>query len=164
MPAYKNTAFAALALASLLALSACGSSPDASAGQAPASDSATTSPNKDGQKAGATRQEGRNKPATSSSSSSEPAEEPSSSSEPAEEAVITIKDYAYDGPSSVSAGATVTVTNEDDVAHTVTDDDGSFDVNIAGGATESFTAPDEPGDYAFHCTFHSNMTATLTVG
>ncbi len=45
----------------------------------------------------------------------------------------------------------------------MTGDDGDFDVTIAGGATETFKAPDESGEYPFHCTYHGNMTATLVV-
>ena len=97
-----------------------------------------------------------------SSTSPEPSE--GSSPAPAEEVVITISDFSYEAPDSVPAGATVTVVNEDDVAHTVTaSGDGGFDVNVAGGATGTFTAPDEAGDYEFTCTFHGNMTGTLVV-
>ena len=99
---------------------------------------------------------------TSPSTSPEPSE--GSSPAPAEEIVITISDFSYEVPDSVPAGATVTVVNEDDAAHTVTaSGDAGFDVNVAGGATGTFTAPDEAGDYEFTCTFHGNMTGTLVV-
>ena len=91
--------------------------------------------------------------------SSSPSE---ASSAPAEEIVITIKEFAYEVPESVPAGATVTVVNDDDVAHTVTAE-GDFDVNVAPGETGTFTAPDAAGDYAFICIFHSNMKGTLVV-
>jgi plastocyanin len=78
---------------------------------------------------------------------------------------IIIKDFGFQGPASVAAGATVTVTNMDSQAHTVTADDGSsFDVLIKGsGGTATFTAPTQPGSYAYHCTFHANMHGTLVV-
>lgn len=78
---------------------------------------------------------------------------------------ITVKDFVFQGPSSVPPGATLTVTNMDGVAHTVTADDGaSFDVTIkGGGGTATFTAPEKPGTYAYHCTFHPNMHGTLVV-
>lgn len=78
---------------------------------------------------------------------------------------ITIKDFGFQGPSSVPPGAMVTVTNMDSVAHTVTADDGtSFDVTIkGGGGTASFTAPAKRGSFAYHCTFHPNMHGTLVV-
>ncbi|MGO4104387.1 cupredoxin domain-containing protein [Leifsonia sp. YAF41] len=78
---------------------------------------------------------------------------------------ITVKDFGFQGPPSVPPGATVTVTNLDNVAHTVTADDGtSFDVTIKGsGDTASFKAPTKPGSYAYHCTFHPDMHGTLVV-
>ncbi|MET4096399.1 cupredoxin domain-containing protein [Arthrobacter sp. UYCu712] len=80
-------------------------------------------------------------------------------------ASITIKDFGFGDPISVSPGATVTVTNMDTAEHTVTADQGSaFDVEIqGGGATVTFRAPSAPGTYAFHCTYHPGMHGTLTV-
>ena len=90
--------------------------------------------------------------------------ESSGSSEPAAAAVITIVDFAFATPASIPAGATVTVTNKDSTAHTVTaTGKGGFDVTIQGGASETFTAPDAPGSYPFVCTFHGNMSGVLTV-
>ena len=78
-------------------------------------------------------------------------------------AVITIKDFAFTTPASVSPGATVTVNNEDNTAHTVTADDGkSFD-DAAGTGKSTFTAPSKPGSYAFTCTIHPEMHGTLVV-
>ncbi len=79
-------------------------------------------------------------------------------------AVITIRDFKYQAPSSVPAGAMVTVKNEDSVAHTVTADVGNaFDVAIAPGRTATFKAPGKAGSYPFHCKYHSNMHGTLKV-
>lgn len=78
--------------------------------------------------------------------------------------VVTIKDFAYSGPSSVPAGSKVTVMNEDSVAHTLTaDSTGGFDVTIAPGKSATFTAPAKAGSYAYHCTYHANMHGTLKV-
>ncbi len=67
-------------------------------------------------------------------------------------------------PETVSPGSTVTVVNEDSAAHTVTSSPaGAFGVSVTGGQTATFTAPDEPGEYAIICLFHGNMTATLVV-
>jgi plastocyanin len=63
----------------------------------------------------------------------------------------------------VKAGATVTANNNDSVEHTVTADDGSFNITIEPGKTATFTAPSDAGDYKFHCNIHTNMTGTLTV-
>lgn len=72
-------------------------------------------------------------------------------------------DFDFDEPTTVSPGAQVTVNNRDGVLHTVTADDGSFDIQVKGGDTGTFTAPTTPGDYAFVCELHANMSATLTV-
>jgi plastocyanin len=77
---------------------------------------------------------------------------------------ITIKDFAFDVPATVPAGAMVTVTNGDSMTHTVTSSEaGAFDVTVAGGATATFLAPTTPGTYEFVCSFHGNMTGTLVV-
>ncbi|MCO4239766.1 cupredoxin domain-containing protein [Pseudarthrobacter sp. MDT3-28] len=78
-------------------------------------------------------------------------------------AKILIKGFKYQGAETVSPGATVSVTNEDIEAHTITADTGdAFDANIQVG-TGTFTAPVEPGTYPYHCNFHGNMKGTLTV-
>jgi len=48
------------------------------------------------------------------------------------------------------------------VTHTVTADDGAFDVSVAGGSGASITV-DTPGSYPFHCNIHSSMTGTLII-
>jgi plastocyanin len=80
-------------------------------------------------------------------------------------AVISIKDFDYGAPVTVSPGATVTVTNMDSAEHTVTaDQEPVFDVEVKeNGGTGTFTAPSAPGTYPFHCTYHPNMHGTLTV-
>lgn len=90
-----------------------------------------------------------------------PAQGMTSSAAPA----ITIKSFAYGDPITVSPGATVKVTNQDSADHTVTADQGqAFDAKVkANGGTATFTAPSQPGTYAFHCTYHPNMHGTLTV-
>ncbi|WP_051399640.1 cupredoxin domain-containing protein [Haloechinothrix halophila] len=79
-------------------------------------------------------------------------------------AKIRIKDFEFTLPDSVAPGAEITVTNEDNTAHTVTaTEQGGFDTNIQGGETATFTAPSEPGSYPLECTFHPSMTGTLVV-
>ena len=77
---------------------------------------------------------------------------------------VTIANFAF-GPASLSvaAGTTVTWTNNDSAAHTATADDGSFDSSsIAPGATFSQSF-DTAGTFAYHCSIHPNMTATIEV-
>lgn len=86
--------------------------------------------------------------------------DPSPAGAPAE---ILIKDFKYQGAETVSAGAEITVINEDVEAHTITADNGNaFDAVIKVG-TGTFTAPEEPGTYPYHCIFHGNMNGTLIV-
>jgi plastocyanin len=63
----------------------------------------------------------------------------------------------------VTVGTTVTWTNNDSTAHTVTADDGSFQSGkIDPGASWSYTF-DTAGTFAYHCEYHSGMTGTVTV-
>ncbi|MBG6216023.1 plastocyanin [Arthrobacter sp. CAN_A6] len=105
--------------------------------------------------------------ATAGADTSTPASSAATSSAeaaPAEEVLITIADFEYVMPESIAPGATVTVVNEDDAPHTVTaEDDGGFDVDVQGGETVTFTAPEEPGEYAVICVYHPGMTSTLVI-
>jgi len=94
-------------------------------------------------------------PAASSDTSGEAA---------AGESAVEIANFAFSPDSvEVAAGSTVTWTNNDSTAHTVTADDGSFDSgNLDSGATFSQKF-DTPGTYTYHCAIHPNMTGTITV-
>jgi plastocyanin len=77
---------------------------------------------------------------------------------------VSLKSIAF-SPSSltVTAGTTVTWTNNDNITHTVTADDNSFDSgNMSAGATFShmFTTV---GTYSYHCAIHASMTAKIVV-
>jgi plastocyanin len=89
---------------------------------------------------------------------------PSASETEAEsELVIVISDFDYELPDAVPPGAAITIRNEDGVGHTVTADDGTFDVVVGPGEEATLTAPDQPGEFPFHCTPHPAMVATLVV-
>jgi plastocyanin len=63
----------------------------------------------------------------------------------------------------IPVGGSVTWTNKDDIAHTATASDNSFDSgNLANGQswTHVFT---KAGRYAYVCTYHPNMTGTIVV-
>ncbi|MFI5225180.1 MAG: cupredoxin domain-containing protein [Candidatus Limnocylindrales bacterium] len=77
---------------------------------------------------------------------------------------VTIADFAF-SPSTITiaAGSTVTWTNNDTTAHTVTLDDGSATSDdIAAGSTfqHTFTTA---GTFTYHCKIHPTMTATVVV-
>lgn len=79
------------------------------------------------------------------------------------DSTITIEGFKFSA-ATAAPGATVSISNEDGSAHTVTADNGEFDSgNIEGDGEGSITAPDEAGDYPFHCEIHTSMKGTLTV-
>jgi plastocyanin len=79
-------------------------------------------------------------------------------------AAVTIAGFAFSPPSmTITAGTTVTWTNQDSATHTATADDGSWDTgDIAQGASASITF-NTPGTFTYHCAIHPNMVATITV-
>ena len=63
----------------------------------------------------------------------------------------------------IAAGTTITWKNQDQLQHTVTADDNSFDSGLLDpGAVWSHTF-DQPGTFTFHCTPHPFMTGTVVV-
>ena len=90
-------------------------------------------------------------------------------------ASVTIQDYSFSQTNlTVKAGTTVTWTNNGPSTHTVTSDVagqfGSGDLAPPGGGgygggggqtfQHAFTAT---GSYAYHCSIHATMKATITV-
>lgn len=76
---------------------------------------------------------------------------------------IVIEGSAFSIADNVMSSDALSVTNRDGFTHTVTSDDGAFDVTVAGGTTISLPSL-KSGTYAFHCKIHSSMMGTLTVG
>lgn len=81
----------------------------------------------------------------------------------AEGAEVEAEDFSLTSV-TVAPGAEVTFENYGENPHTMTADDGAFDSGrVEPGESTKVTAPSEPGEYAFHCEIHPQMTATLTV-
>lgn len=105
----------------------------------------------------------------SAGSSSSPSSSPSSGSASSGAAEgtthVDIRNFLFEPAAlTLRPGATVTVTNQDSTAHTLTADDKSFDTGtIAPGATATITAPQQSGPHAYICTIHPFMHGTLTV-
>ncbi len=76
-------------------------------------------------------------------------------------AALTIANSTF-GAASVAAGTEFTIANNDSRPHTVTDDNGAFDVSVPAGGTATLTIA-KPGSYKIHCKIHSSMHGTITV-
>jgi len=77
---------------------------------------------------------------------------------------IEIQSFAF-SPSTltVKKGTTVTWTQKDSVPHTIVSDNGAFESpQLSNGQTWSFTFNDA-GTFAYHCSVHPSMTATIVV-
>jgi plastocyanin len=77
---------------------------------------------------------------------------------------VQIRNFAFSPATiTVSVGTTITWKNYDNVAHTVTSDEGLFDSgNISQNATFTQTF-DSAGTYDYHCTPHPTMMASVVV-
>ena len=98
---------------------------------------------------------------------------------PTQRADVLIGGFRFQPPElTVAAGTTVTWTNDDAILHTVTtgtsvkkDDFGNYEIKPDGridgslpdkGKTFSFTFT-TPGEYAYFCSRHNNMTGRVVV-
>jgi plastocyanin len=65
----------------------------------------------------------------------------------------------------VPSGATVTWTNTDAAAHSVTFDGGAVPASgtVDAGTKKALTMPTAAGTYAYKCTFHPNMSGSVVV-
>ena len=86
----------------------------------------------------------------------------------AKAATVTIKGFAFSPATlTVSKGTKVTFDNQDSTTHTVTSGasrtkDGKFDAQVSGGTETSITF-DTAGTFAYFCSFHQSMIATIAV-
>lgn len=113
---------------------------------------------------------------TSGSSSSQMENMPNGSNKPQNQAnttpeaantdKVTIKNLAFSPANiTVKKGTTVTWTNQDSTAHTVTETDGQDGPNsgnLAKGQSYSFTF-NTVGTFKYDCSIHTYMTGTVTV-
>lgn len=77
---------------------------------------------------------------------------------------ITIVPMTFSKPITVAPGAQVEIVNTDTLEHTVTSQTpGLFDVRVNPGEKTTFTAPTQPGEYPYNCSFHPYMRGILTV-
>ena len=91
----------------------------------------------------------------------------SADSEPPRSVSVDIKDFKYGPPEvRVASGGTVTFVNRDRADHTATTGEGAaaeFDTGrLATGDSKPLRLA-KPGRYAYICTFHPSMKATVVV-
>ena len=77
---------------------------------------------------------------------------------------VTMSNMAFSpGNLKVKTGTTVTWTNDDNMSHTVTADNGTFNSgSMKSGDTFKYTF-NTVGTYPYHCNFHAGMKATIVV-
>ena len=63
----------------------------------------------------------------------------------------------------VKVGDTVTFVNKDEIAHTATADDGTFDSKTMEPGANSTSRPSKAGKISYVCIFHPGMTGTINV-
>jgi plastocyanin len=82
----------------------------------------------------------------------------------AADASVSIVNFAY-SPSSVTinVGDSVTWTNNDDVAHTATANDGSFDTGSFGSGQSRAVTFNAAGSFPYRCSIHPQMIGTVVV-
>src|SRR5215213_2134746 len=85
-----------------------------------------------------------------------------------DEMTVSIQDFFFDPDQlTVAPGTTVTWVNEGQAPHTVTSTDGKEldSATLQPGDTYSFTFKDDDAGetYAYQCTIHPQMTASVTV-
>jgi plastocyanin len=103
-------------------------------------------------------------PAQSGPAQSGPAQSGPAQNSPAQTHAVAIRDFAF-APAmlTVPVGTTVTWTNDDQDAHTVSANGGAFrSPALNSGDTFRFTFS-RPGRYDYICTIHPFMTATVVV-
>jgi amicyanin len=134
MPLHQRTAGLVVALATVAGLAACGGPSQAVAPGAPSSSMLMSAP------------------ATTAGTA------------PVAADTVRIKNFAF-APANVTVkvGTTVTWTNTDQEAHTVTAKNGAFtSPALNNGSTYRYTFT-KPGTYDYLCTIHPFMTATVVV-
>ncbi len=146
----------ALGVAGMTVVTSCSSG---ASGHASAKhDSTSVQPGMPGMTGGATSMPGMSMPPTGSAAA------PTHAAAPAGANTVAIRGFAFSPQKiSVKVGTTVTWTNRDQDAHTVTAKSGPFrskPLNTGDTFTYTFT---NAGSYDYYCTIHPFMTATVVV-
>jgi plastocyanin len=85
----------------------------------------------------------------------------------ASQAAVTIDNFSFKDPViTVTAGTTITWSNNDDIPHTVTADDGpppTFRSHALDTGDHFARLFDKPGTYRYFCSLHPKMRGTVIV-
>lgn len=101
---------------------------------------------------------------TTSVQASSPAKPLTPQVKPGKTYTINLSNYAFTPNNlSVEGGSTVTFINADDVEHTVTAKDGSFDSGSVGKGKSFAKTFDKAGVYNIYCKPHKFMVGTIIV-
>ena len=77
---------------------------------------------------------------------------------------VSIHDFSFDpSQTTVAPGTVVMWTNNDNVSHTVTADDGSFDSETLNPGDSFMVVFEGSGTVSYHCEIHPFMTGSVTV-
>ncbi len=77
---------------------------------------------------------------------------------------VAIRNFSFQPPNlTVRMGSPVVWINGDEVAHTVTADDGSFDSSVLSRGEVFRLVPDRRGNFPYFCSLHPFMRGTLRV-
>jgi Cupredoxin-like domain len=77
--------------------------------------------------------------------------------------LITIQNFSYQGIDAARANVTWSITNKDNIAHTVSADDRSFVWRVEPGQTTAFFKTLAPGSYPIHCDIHPDLMKGVLV-
>jgi plastocyanin len=82
----------------------------------------------------------------------------------ASQSTVEIRDFDFfPRELTVPVGSVITWVNRDPVPHDATDETGGWATDILGQGEAATLTFDTPGTYAYFCTIHPNMRATLDV-
>jgi plastocyanin len=77
---------------------------------------------------------------------------------------VSISGFAFNPATvTVNVGDSVTWTNNDDVPHTATADNGSFNTGQLGSGDSDSVTFNNAGTFAYHCSVHPSMDGTVVV-
>ncbi|MCM3626386.1 cupredoxin family copper-binding protein [Paenibacillus glycanilyticus] len=95
---------------------------------------------------------------------STPAATASASEGGGKEYVVEITNFAFSPAKlEIKAGDRVKFINKDEIKHSATADDSSFDTGLLAQDENKTVTFDDAGEFAYHCMPHPGMQATITV-